>query len=148
MSHIHSSQRIWFPLLFVIPLIVVMGTTTPVNAQPQQLVKQKVKALFSVHRRAKKALLRAAGKPVIADYFREHSPEKKDQLRQEIEKLTLNIQRYFKVSEMCLIDEKGHEITRIEHGEIAHDLSTEEAKLPFFKSGFEAAEEEVVTSPL
>lgn len=125
-----------------------IGYSAAVVAEPQQLVQQKVKELFAVHRRAKKALLRAISEPVISAYFAEQDPEKREALRLVIEQKTLKLQSYFKVSEMCLIDANGHEITRIEHGEISHDLSTEEAELPFFAAGFAAAAGEVITSPI
>lgn len=101
-----------------------------------------------MHRRAKKALLGVIKEPEIRAYFTEKDPNKRELLRQKIEQTTLNFSEFFNISEMCLIDTQGHEVTRVDHGNISHELSTEEAELPFFAPGFAAEEGVVVTSPI
>jgi hypothetical protein len=49
---------------------------------------------------------------------------------------------------MCLINENGHEISRIVEGEVAHDLSTEEATAIFFEPAFALAPRNVYVSPI
>lgn len=125
-----------------------LGYSTLVSAEPKRLVQQKAQEIFQTHRRAKKALLGVISEPEIRSYFTEQNPEKREALRQEIEKITVKFSGFFNISEMCLIDIHGHEITRVDHGKVSHELSLEEAELPFFAPGFAAEEGVVITSPI
>ena len=108
------------------------------------LAEKKAAIISNLHKKAAKALVNAAQDPVFKEYF---SGDKSAKSR--IDKLSLSVQSRFNVDEMCLIDEKGHEISRIVASDVAPeaDLSTEEASAPFFAPAFAKKVKEVFVSP-
>lgn len=111
-----------------------------------QLVAEKAGAIELIHRKAETNLVTAAQDPVFSAYFKAASDEERLALRERIEQITLRVQSRFGVDEMCLIDTRGWEISRIVRGEIAQDLSTTEAQSPFFEPAFAAAPRTVFTA--
>ncbi len=129
------AHRIWLGL---VPLILA----TSVQAQVADLdafVAAKAGALEVLHRKAERALVGVAQDSSYRDYFKAHSDHHRHELKERIDQISLEAQNKFDVGEMCLINENGHEISRIVEGEVAHDLSTEEAAAIFFKPAFALA---------
>ena len=138
------AHRIW---LGVLPLVLA----TSVQAQVAELdafVAAKAGALEVLHRKAERALVGVAQDSSSRDYFKAHSDDHRHELKQRIDRISLEAQNKFDVGEMCLINENGHEISRIVEGEVAHDLSTEEAAAIFFKPAFALAPMNVYVSPI
>lgn len=138
------AHRIWLGL---VPLILA----TSVQAQVADLdafVAAKAGALEVLHRKAERALVGVAQDSSYRDYFKAHSDHHRHELKERIDRISLEAQNKFDVGEMCLINENGHEISRIVEGEVAHDLSTEEAAAIFFKPAFALAPLNVHVSPI
>jgi hypothetical protein len=139
-----TGQSIWLGLL---PLVLAAG----VQAQPADLdafVAAKAGALEVLHRKAERSLVGVAQDPSYREYFIATSEEHQQKLKERIDQISLETQRKFSVSEMCLINAKGHEISRIVEGEIADDLSTEEAQNIFFGPSFAQAPRSAYVSPI
>ena len=112
----------------------------------EALVRAKAGALEVLHRKAERALVGVAQDPSYRDYFKTHEGGHRHQIKERIDRISLEAQSKFDVGEMCLIDEQGHEISRIVEGEVAHDLSTEEAAAVFFAPAFALAPKQVHVS--
>lgn len=83
-------------------------------------------------------LVKAASDSTFKEYFLSTDPVEKGRLKHKIDFLSKNTQAKFKVDEMCLIDNKGQEISRIVYEEIApnSELSSQEASALFFDPSF------------
>ena len=138
------AHGIWLALL---PLILAASAEAEV-ADLDALVAAKAGALEVLHRKAERALVGVGQDPSYRDYFKAHSDQHRHELKGRIDRISLEAQNKFDVGEMCLIDENGHEISRIVEGEVAHDLSTEEAAAIFFKPAFALAPRNVYVSPI
>lgn len=139
-----TGQSIWLGLL---PLVLAAG----VQAQPADLdafVAAKAGALEVVHRKAERSLVGVAQDPSYREYFLATSEEHQQKLKERIDQISLETQRKFSVAEMCLINAKGHEISRIVEGEVADDLSTEESENIFFGPSFAQAPRSAYVSPI
>ncbi len=120
-------------------------------ADEQAMVKrvnQKVAIIDNLHKKAQRALVTAAQDKVFPEYF--STSKDKTALKGRIDKVSLTVQSRFDVDEMCLIDENGHEHSRIVGNAIApdEDLSTEEASAPFFDLAFALQQREVAVAPI
>ncbi len=132
-------------------LLLSLVVATAAQAQTDELeafVAAKAGALEVLHRKAERSLVGVAQDPSYRDYFKADSPDHQQELKERIDQISLETQKKFSVSEMCLINAKGHEISRIVEGEIAHDLSTEEAQNIFFGPGFAQAPLSAYVSPI
>ena len=138
------AHRIWLALL---PLILATSAEAEV-ADLDAFVAAKAGALEVLHRKAERALVGVAQDSSYRDYFKAHSDHHRHELKERIDRISLEAQNKFDVGEMCLINENGHEISRIVEGEVAHDLSTEEAAAIFFKPAFALAPMNVYVSPI
>jgi hypothetical protein len=120
-------------------------------AQAEELeawLAAKAGALEVIHRKAERALIGVAQDPSYGQYFQASDAAEQDQLKDRIDQISLETQRKFDVGEMCLINAKGHEISRIVEGAVADDLSTEEAKNIFFGPGFAERARSAYVSPI
>ena len=138
------AYRIWLGFL---PLLLATGVEAQVD-DLDAFVAAKAGALEVLHRKAERALVGVAQDSSYREYFKAHSDPHRHELKERIDRISLEAQSKFDVGEMCLINEKGHEISRIVEGEVAHDLSTEEAAAIFFKPAFELAPMNVYVSPI
>lgn len=139
------------PRLLGLPVIWALFVVSPVLGEADELEEMlaaKAGALEVLHRKAERALVAVAQDTSYRDYFVAHSHDHQHRLKERIDEISLETQDKFHVGEMCLIDENGHEISRIVEGEIAHDLSTDEAQAIFFQPGFALAPFEVYVSPI
>lgn len=139
------------PRLLNLPLIgtlLVLSSTPGEADELEEMLAAKAGALEVLHRKAERALVAVAQDTSYRDYFVAHSHDHRHQLKDRIDQISLQTQDKFHVGEMCLIDENGHEISRIVEGKIAHDLSTEESQAIFFQPGFALAPFEVYVSPI
>jgi hypothetical protein len=118
-----------------------------VAASAKGLVAKKAAIIKSLHKKAKKALVNAAQDNSYADFMLAEGATR-ETLRPKIDKVSLNVQKKFKVAEMCLIDAKGPELARIVGNEIANDLSPDESGAVFFAPGFSQKPRTVYISPL
>ena len=135
-------------LSFVLVAACGYSVNTVASGDPKILAKKTTRALFQFHRKDKSALLRTSKKPEFKNYFLTSDPIEREALRTKIETATLKVQKHFDVSEMCLINANGKEITRVVAGKIAKDLSEDEASSPFFRDGFATLEGDVMLSPI
>ncbi len=112
------------------------------------LVNQKTNIIENMHSKAQRALVTAAQDRVFPEYFTPGTD--KHTLKSRIDNVSLAVQSRFEVDEMCVIDEKGNEHSRIIGKAIAPDadLSTEEASAPFFKLAFALQPKQVAVAPL
>jgi hypothetical protein len=132
-------------------LLLSLFVASDVRAQADGLeafVAAKAGALEVQHRKAERSLVGVAQDPSYRDYFRVTSPAEQQQLKERIDQISLETQKKFAVSEMCLINAQGHEISRIVEGAIADDLSTEEAQNIFFEPSFAQAPLSAYVSPI
>lgn len=118
------------------------------EAEMQALVAKKVAILSNLHKKAERALVNAAQDKVFIEYFSAAEADR-PALKKRIDQLALNVQSNFKVEEMCLIDDHGHEISRIVGNAVApdHDLSKEEADASFFKPTMAKEAKQVFVTP-
>ena len=142
--------RIWIAFSGPTLLFSLIGAVAwPVQAEElEDFVAAKAGALELLHRKAERSLVGVAQDPSYGEYFAEHTHDQRDHLKERIDQISLEAQQKFDVGEMCLIDEHGHEVSRIVEGEVAHDLSTEEARAIFFQPGFELPPKQVYVSPI
>jgi two-component sensor histidine kinase len=138
------AHRIWLGLL---PLMLATGVEAQV-ADLDAFVAAKAAALEVLHRKAERALVAVAQDSSYREYFKARSDHHRQELKERIDRISLEAQSKFDVGEMCLINENGHEISRIVEGEVAHDLSTEEATAIFFEPAFALAPRNVYVSPI
>jgi hypothetical protein len=139
-----KTHRIWLALL-----ALVLATSAQAQlAELDALIAAKAGAVEVLHRKAERALVGVAQDPSYREYFNAHSDHHRHELKERIDRISLEAQNKFDVGEMCLINENGHEISRIVEGEVAHDLSTEEAAAIFFKPAFALAPRNVYVSPI
>lgn len=112
------------------------------------LVNQKANIIENMHSKAQRALVTAAQDRVFPEYFTPGTD--KHALKSRIDDVSLAVQSRFDVDEMCVIDEKGNEHSRIIGKAIAPDaeLSSEEASAPFFKLAFSLQPKQVAVAPL
>ncbi len=103
-----------------------------------KLLAQKVAVIKNMHKKAKRALVTAAQDHAFGDYFAATNDADRHNIKSRIDGVSLSVQSKFDVDEMCLIDRRGHEHSRIVGKAIApdDDLSTEEASAPFFDLAF------------
>jgi hypothetical protein len=101
-----------------------------------------------LHTKAERALVTAAQDVAFRQYFEAATDEERAAIRGRIDHIALSVQSRFAVEEMCLIDETGTEISRVVKGEIAYDLSTEEASANFFAPTFAEQPREVFLAPI
>mgnify|MGYP001823944683 CR=1 FL=1 len=113
-----------------------------------KLVAQKAAIMERLHFKAKKALVTAAQDKAFDHYFHAHTHEERDKLKPRIDEISLAVQDRFHVEEMCLIDPKGAEISRIVGREVADDLADDETGAVFFTPGFEKPARKVYVSPI
>ena len=101
-------------------------------------LQQRLAKLHAFFEYTGATLVKASSDPTFKEYFLSNDPDEKDRLKHKIDFLSKNTQAKFKVDEMCLIDKKGQEISRIVYEKIAPDreLSSEEASAPFFDPAF------------
>jgi hypothetical protein len=90
----------------------------------------------------------AAQDQTFRQYFEAKTDSERATLRERIDLISLAVQSKFAVEEMCLINETGTEISRVVEGEIAYDLSTEEASANFFAPTFAENPREVYLAPI
>lgn len=111
----------------------------------KKTIGKKASLLSTMHKKASKALVNSAQDKVFGEYFGGNTA-----LKPEIDKLALSVQSKFHVAEMCLINDQGHEISRIVADQVApaEDLSTEEASADFFKPSFAKPAKQVFVSPI
>lgn len=114
----------------------------------EDLVQRKAEILRIVHKKAKKALANAAQDRAFAGYFTSPDQASRDSYKERIDRIALGVQRRFDAEEMCLIDPRGNEISRIVGDRVAHDLSHEEAHANFFAPGFAHRPRSVYISPV
>jgi hypothetical protein len=135
--------------LLVLLTLLVLAPAWAASADPPtlaQLVAEKAGAVELLHRKAEKNLVTAAQDPVFTTYFSAKSDEERLALKGRIEQITLRVQSRFGVDEMCLIDPRGWEISRIVQGQVAQNLSTTESNNLFFKPAFATAPRTVFTT--
>jgi hypothetical protein len=142
--------RAWIGLsISTFLLSLIAATAVPAQADElESLVAAKAGALEVLHRKAERALVGVAQDPSYRDYFRATSADEQQKHKERIDRISLETQRKFSVSEMCLINALGHEISRIVEGEIADDLSTEEAQNIFFDPSFAQPPQSAYVSPI
>lgn len=111
----------------------------------KKLATQNAAIISKFHKRAKRALVTSAQDKTFRDYFTSSAPDKN-----LIDTLSLSVQRSFNVEEMCLINNQGHELSRIVGNKVESkdQLSTEEASAIFFKPSFATPVREVFLSPI
>ncbi len=108
-------------------------------AEMQDELAMRASLVERYHKKASRSLVTAAQDEVFKNYFLTTGAAEKKPLKEQIDQISLAVQAKYKVDEMCLIDAKGQEISRIVYREVApdKDLSNEEASAPFFKPSFE-----------
>ncbi len=131
----------------LLSLLTVSDSRAQAN-ELQPFVAAEAGALEVLHRKAERSLVGVAQDPSYRDYFKVTSSAERQRLKERIDRISLETQKKFAVSEMCLINAKGHEISRIVEGEIADDLSTEEAQNIFFQPSFAQAPRTAYVSPI
>ena len=101
-------------------------------------LQQRIAKFHSFKKYTGGTLVKASTDSTFQEYFLSNNPVEKDRLKHKIDFLSKNTQAKFKVDEMCLIDAKGQEISRIVYEQIApnKELSAEEASAPFFNPAF------------
>lgn len=138
------------PTMFGAIGLLAMLTSVPqqaiADAKLQSLLERKAATVERLHFKAKKALVTAAQDNTFSKYFHSHSDSEKTNHKHKIDQISLAVQNRFQVEEMCLIDPKGAEISRIVGKEIADDLADDEASASFFKPGFAAGPRKVHVS--
>ena len=119
------------------------------EAEVKSLLAKKVAILTNLHQKAEKSIVNSAQDKIFSDYFSGASEADKKALKQKIDALSLNVQANFQVEEMCLITDKGQEVSRIVGKKVAPDadLSADEASSPFFKGAFTKEAKQVYISP-
>ncbi len=115
----------------------------------QDELAMRVSLVKRFHQKYSRSLVTAAQDQVFKKYFLARTEDEKEKLKRKIDQLSLAVQAEFKVDEMCLIDRKGQEISRIVYRAIApdKDLSSEEASAAFFKPSFAKDGKRVHVSP-
>lgn len=118
------------------------------EAEVKALVAKKAAILTNLHQKAEKALVNSAQDKIFGEYFGPSGDKKA--LKRRIDQLSLNVQANFQVEEMCLINEKGEEISRIVGKEVAPDaeLATDETNSSFFKAAFAKEVKQVFVGPI
>ncbi len=113
-------------------------------ADMKKELDRRVGLIKKYNERNAKNLIEPAQKEVFRKYFTATTANKKKKLKAEIDEVSLVVQAKTKVDEMCLIDKKGQEISRIVFQEVApdSDLSAEEASAPFFNPSFSKKKQE------
>jgi len=131
----------------ICPLSVFFTGNVIALGGAEKLIAKKAAVMMSMHKKAKKALVNSAQDKLFRQYFNTEDSSHRSNLKDKIDHISLKVQSNFHVSEMCLIDPKGNEISRIVGKEIAHDLSNEESSASFFKPGFEQKPRTAYISP-
>lgn len=117
-------------------------------AMLEHVVAEKAAIIGSMHRKAKKALVRAAHDRRISAYFLAANAEERAAIKRSIDQILLAVQRRFHVEEMCLIDPTGTEISRIRGDRIAFNLDKNESSQIFFAPAFNKRQRKVYVSPI
>jgi len=125
-------------IIFALASGLSMNVTAGQTDDMQDDLAMRANLLEKFNKKHERALVNAAQDEAFKKYFKAASNDEKAKLKAEIEQLSLSVQAKFKVDEMCLIDKKGQEISRIVFKEIAPDadLSPEEGSAPFFSPAF------------
>ena len=98
------------------------GASTLLDQQ-DALAKRAAAAIERLHHNASKALVTAAQDRRFSEYFQTSAHDHREQLKSQIDHISLSVQERFHVEEMCLIDIGGAEISRIVGRKIASDLA-------------------------
>lgn len=128
-------------LIFTILLTVLLCLPMDALANWQEMEKDIEDRISTFHKfkgYTGETLVKAASDPTFKAYFQATGADEKEVLKHKIDFLSMNTQAKFNIDEMCLIDKKGQEISRIVFNKIAPDkeLSSEEASAPFFDPAF------------
>lgn len=101
-------------------------------------IKDRISTFHQFKDYTGETLVKAASNPSFKAYFQATGSDEKKVLKHKIDFLSMNTQAKFKVDEMCLIDNKGQEISRIVFNKVAPDkeLSSQEASASFFDPAF------------
>jgi hypothetical protein len=123
--------------LLVFILFVPTAAVADTQTMDQDL-QQRLSKFHAFLEYTGRTLVDAASDSTFQEFFLSTDPIEKGRLKHKIDFLSLNTQTKFKVDEMCLIDKKGQEISRVVYSQIApsKDLSSEEASAPFFNPAF------------
>ena len=134
--------------LMTMALLLAPGLAHADLAAVEALVAKKAAIVEMMHGKARKALVTAAQDDRYREYFIAASTDERAHLKAEIDRISLKVQAEFHVEEMCLIDPRGAEISRIVQNSIAYDLATNETENVFFTPGFALRPRTVYISPL
>ncbi len=146
-------MRLQKVILLITGICVLLSTGGTTEASQLSDIKDELAERVSIikryHKRNSKNLVKAAQKEVFQKYFKAETDAEREKFKQEIDKLSLHVQTKTQVDEMCFIDKRGREISRIVFTEVApdNDLSKEEASAPFFKPSFAKKGKEVHIQP-
>ena len=133
--------------LILIFAIVVSGLS--LGSSLETTFKKVSNILERRHKKASTAVVGVRRSKAIQGFFDGTSKDKVKDLK-KIEKMSLHTHTKYKMDEMCVINDKGHEVARIVNNQIApaSDLSKEEASAPFFAPTFKLADKKVhIESP-
>ncbi|MEO5373663.1 MAG: cache domain-containing protein [Alphaproteobacteria bacterium] len=119
------------------------------DAEVAALLARKAAIITNMHQKSSKGLVNFAQDQVFPAYFSAPADQRKD-LKKRIDTTSQTMQATSKVEEMCLIDDKGQEISRIVGSAIAPDaeLSPDEANNSFFKPSFARDPKQVYITPI
>jgi hypothetical protein len=123
----------------VIACILFLPTLVFADIQDMEKdLQQRIAKFHSFAEYTGNTLVKASTDSAFQEYFLSNDPVEKGRLKHKIDFLSQNTQAKFKVDEMCLIDAKGQEISRIVYEQVApnSELSAEEASAPFFNPAF------------
>lgn len=118
------------------------------DAEVAALLARKAAIITNMHQKASKGLVNFAQDQAFAAYFAA-PPDQRKAIKERIDTTSQAMQSTSKVEEMCLIDDKGQEISRIVGSAIAPDaeLSPDEANNSFFKPSFAREPKQVYITP-
>ena len=134
--------------LLAAALVVSVSQVASAASALDKLVAQKAATIERLHFKAKKALVTAAQDKAFEHYFHAHNHEERGEIKPRIDQISLAVQSRFHVEEMCLIDPRGAEVSRIVGREIADDLADDETGAIFFAPGFSSPAHKVHISPI
>jgi hypothetical protein len=119
------------------------------DAEVAALAARKAAIIGNMHTKASKAMVNYAQDQAFAAYFNA-APDQRKPLKERIDAISLAVQANFKVEEMCVITDKGQEISRIVGNAVAPDadLSADETGNTFFKPAFDTEPKQVYIAPV
>lgn len=130
--------------------VLAMLANVAAAAEPgklAELVARKAAAIAILHQKAARALTTLAQDPSYAAYFRADDDVEREHLKQRIDRISLAVQGRFAVTEMCLINRSGQEVSRIVRDQVALDLDPDETDNAFFHGALASPPREVFVSP-